>query len=360
VTFTKDIPVDFTINLIEPITWDGNTSLRIATNINGSTYVRINFPVDNCNNIMYGEAGSYHSHGGNNYTKTNYIPVAYFTLDIKESTFSGVVTKEGETTPVAGATVTIRNAMNDIEYSATTDNEGEYTMNVVQNTLTYTATVTANGYKTLVDSDVLNFSDDSQTKDFALTKLVTIPVTISQYGYATFYYSNSAYVIPQGVEAMAVGSINGETLSLIPVSDIIPAGCAVILKGGEGEYTFEPTSEAGTAMENMLRGTDETKTIKPEEQECKYYKLAVNNDGVVGFYYGADDGAIFENEAHKAYLPVPLSLSRGIRSFTFDNASGIANIQVNKEAGRSYNLSGQRVNDSYKGVVILNGKKVLR
>lgn len=189
-----------------------------------------------------------------------------------------------------------------------------------------------------------------------------VTVTIGESGYATFYYSNSAYVIPQGVEAKAVENISGKTINLMPVSSIIPAGYAVILEGEPGEYTFESTSEEGTAaLENMLRGTDETEMITPEDKECKYYKLSVKND-VVAFYYGANNGAIFENQAHKVYLPVPVSQANGVNCFLFDSATRIDNMQATGEnAGRvTYNLSGQRVSDSYKGVVIINGKKVLR
>ncbi len=188
-----------------------------------------------------------------------------------------------------------------------------------------------------------------------------VTITIGESGYATFYYSQSAYVIPDGVEAKAVENISGNILTLIPLEGIIPAGYAVILEGEPGEYTFEPTSEEGIAGENMLRGTEETTWITPEDQTCKYYMLSVKN-GEVGFYYGANDGAIFENQAHRAYLPVPVSQTNGAKGFFFNEATGIDNMLATDEnAGHAvYNLSGQLVNDSYKGVVIINGKKVLR
>ena len=111
----------------------------------------------------------------------------------------------------------------------------------------------------------------------------------------------------------------------------------------------------------MLRGTEETTWITPEDQTCKYYMLSVKN-GEVGFYYGANDGAIFKNQAHRAYLPVPVSQTNGAKGFFFNEATGIDNMLATDEnAGHAvYNLSGQLVNDSYKGVVIINGKKVLR
>ena len=186
-----------------------------------------------------------------------------------------------------------------------------------------------------------------------------VAITIGESGYATFYYSNSAYTIPNGVEAFTVEGISGNTVNLMPLAGIVPAGYAVILEGEPGEYTFEPTSEEGIFVENMLRGTDEKGMIALEDQNCKYYMLSIK-DGKVGFYYGAKDGGVFINEAHRAYLPVPVS--QFANSFFFGTATGIDHMPAAGEnADRAiYNLSGQRVSDSYKGVVIVNGKKVLR
>lgn len=41
-------------------------------------------------------------------------------------------------------------------------------------------------------------------------------------------------------------------------------------------------------------------------------------------------------------------------------ATGIRDINSDVAVGAMYNLSGQLVGDDYKGVVILNGKKMLR
>lgn len=45
---------------------------------------------------------------------------------------------------------------------------------------------------------------------------------------------------------------------------------------------------------------------------------------------------------------------------TDDETSGISAVEANAETGTSYNLSGAKVNDSYKGIVIKNGKKLLQ
>ena len=47
---------------------------------------------------------------------------------------------------------------------------------------------------------------------------------------------------------------------------------------------------------------------------------------------------------------------------TRDDITGIEKIVYNGKVadGRTYNLMGQRVDDNYKGVVISNGKKMVR
>ena len=46
----------------------------------------------------------------------------------------------------------------------------------------------------------------------------------------------------------------------------------------------------------------------------------------------------------------------------FANTTGIAGVQAQKPAAQKYmyNLQGQRVNDAYRGIVIVNGKKVVK
>ncbi|MBR6973413.1 MAG: carboxypeptidase regulatory-like domain-containing protein, partial [Bacteroidaceae bacterium] len=356
-----------TINLAEPIVYDGN-ALRFVVRSEGTTYKSgTYFEVTNTS----GNGKSYYNRNDNANTFTNsqtwsqnsYVPAIHFGLKAEAKTLSGVVTDNGGN-PLEGATVTIRNAENDIEYFATTDETGAYTINVVQNSLTYTATVTAEGYETLVDDEELDFIEGNRTKDFVLTKL-TVSLTISSVEYATFYYSNSAYKIPEGLEAFAVESIHGNNLTLISIPGIIPAGCGVIIKGPQGTYDMEATSEEGVAVENLLLGFDVPHLTEGGDI---YYKLTVKN-GKVGFYWGEENGGAFENAAHKAYLALPADQYNGVNFFTFDNdngnATGIDNatgsIETDtQEADRVYNLSGQRVNDSYKGVVIVNGKKVMR
>jgi hypothetical protein len=46
-------------------------------------------------------------------------------------------------------------------------------------------------------------------------------------------------------------------------------------------------------------------------------------------------------------------------TFVGDLTTGIKEISNRQVEGARYNLSGQRVSDGYKGIVIMNGRKVL-
>ena len=354
--FTSGKSEDFVIDLSDsPIIYDGTSNLRVYTYGKGSTYVSFNFEVDN---TIPNQA--YYRYKTNAFSNSTNLPVAHLSLAVQPTTFSGVVTGSDET-PVEGATVTIRNDANDIEYFATTDETGAYTINVVQNEMAFTTTVTATGYETLVDDEEIDFTEESKTKNFTLIKLDPVIVSISQYGYSSFYYSNYAFDIPEGVTAYAVENVSGKSLTLVEVENVIPAGCGVLLEGpANEEYTLEYADNPKVSYENMLSGTDETTLIEAEEG-YKYYVLSAKNDKV-GFYFGAENGGSFTNNAHRAYLAVPVTSANNVSAFFFDNATSIDAVSTNVDDSNApaYNLAGQRVNKNYKGVVIVNGKKMLK
>ena len=111
-------------------------------------------------------------------------------------------------------------------------------------------------------------------------------------------------------------------------------------------------NKAAASTESILKGTDEGKTL-----ETNQYALSLGQNGV-GFYLweGKSIGA------HKAYLTLPSSF--GAKAFIFqfdDDPTGIEEaspISSPEGEGAAYNLNGVRVDDSYKGIVIKNGKKI--
>ena len=121
----------------------------------------------------------------------------------------------------------------------------------------------------------------------------------------------------------------------------------------------------------MLHGSTSDEYMNAGEGNYLYYKLSYNNDGEkIGFYWGAENGAAFTNQAHKAYLAIPVtngtSMVRGfalndIENGTVTNINTI-NVNTSAKATTIYDLNGRcinNINTAAKGVYIVNGRKVL-
>ena len=195
----------------------------------------------------------------------------------------------------------------------------------------------------------------------------SVSVTIGETGYATLYYSDRALTVPAGVKgytcSLAGGSFKME--EVFTEGKIIPASTGVLLNGNPGTYTFNVSSEAGTPVaDNWLKGSDEEATTEGGE---RYYMLSLDANstaGSVGFYWGAPNGRAFTNGAHKAYLCVKPGVAGAKTCYRFDGqTTAIDGTRADKPTtadGAVYNLAGQRVDRSYKGVVIKNGKKYIQ
>ena len=245
----------------------------------------------------------------------------------------------------------------------------------------YTNTFSFNEGKAVIVSGnnmTLSYNSDSNQKRFryfknggqkpiALYKEVlpeTVDVTISESTYATFYYESKAFEIPEGITASAVVR-DGSSLSEIPVENVIPAGCPVLLHGAAGEYEFVETTEEGVMpTANSLIGSEEGGTYN--EAGYKYYVLSWKdknkNPEEVGFYFlSGSKGAYAKVKAHQAYMRVT-STQANEAGYVIGETTGITSIAADgtDSTAPMYNLAGQRVNDSFRGVVIQNGKKTIK
>ena len=146
-----------TINLPENITYDGTSDLRIYLEGGGnSEYVGLNFAYDtNYSNMKWSNA-----------TSMKYNPLLYVTLDAAPATLAGSVKTSGREA-IEGATVTLK-AENGVEYTGTTDNEGNYSINVIQAGLDFTATVEAENF--LKKEFAYNLGGESKSLNVTLYK----------------------------------------------------------------------------------------------------------------------------------------------------------------------------------------------
>lgn len=181
-------------------------------------------------------------------------------------------------------------------------------------------------------------------------------VTIGDAGFATHAskfavdYSNRT----DGLEAYSIKyDSSSKELTYTKIDGVVEAGKAVILKG-KGNYILEASSETATVTETGLKASDGS--IMGADN---IYCLA-NKNNVVGFYRVATGVAI---PANKAYLEINASTSAKYYSIGIGgNTTGIQAIQQNsvKADGIMYSLSGQQVGKDYKGIVICNGKKMIK
>ena len=189
----------------------------------------------------------------------------------------------------------------------------------------------------------------------------SVPVTISSAEYATLYYSDKAFEIPEGVTASIVTSTKNGKITFAELSRVIPAGTAVVLNGPQGTYDFKVVNDETVApANNLLKGFDAPHLTEGGDI---YYKLTVKNDKV-GFYWGEENGEAFESEAHKAYLALSAEVA-GAKSFYLfsdavtDGIGAVESTRFNAQGAEIYNLNGQRVSTPQRGIYIINGKKVL-
>ena len=208
--------------------------------------------------------------------------------------------------------------------------------------------------------------------DINLYRKVSHAIKIGKTGYSTFYYSTNDAKLPEGLTAYTYSiKQDGDVTKLVSThqfnaGDIIPANCAVVVKGKPGDYSIdllEPTSTE--KYENVLKGTNYAKVIENDANK-QYYMLSLDNNGEnVGFYWGAADGRAFTNKAHGAYLAIEKSANGKVTSFVLNPegecATGITSVKTDsKMASAIYDLSGRRTVNPSHGFYIINGKKYLK
>ena len=204
-----------------------------------------------------------------------------------------------------------------------------------------------------------------------IVELNSFDLTISAAKYATLYLDYNA-VVPEDVRVYYAEKIEGETLLMERINDVIPANTGVIVTGAAGTYTFEQTREPVAAIEkNLFQGSVEDSYITPEK-DTKYYVLSMV-DGVVGMYRDELADGTFKNNAFKAYLPLsgeslgifdttvnaPDAQLSNRYTFNFGGITAVEVVNAEKASEAIYNLNGQRVENPTKGIYIVNGKKVI-
>ena len=216
----------------------------------------------------------------------------------------------------------------------------------------YTATVTATA-----ESITLTFSADKNRfflDEVKLSTNTTISVTLNGSGYATYCsqypldFSNAS-----GYSAWQITDVNSTTeeITFSQITGKIKGGTGILLKGPatNPRTTITLTSaDSDTVLDdNLLVGTMAPTYVAANQ----YYGLSGDT------FVKVNPGTV---PVGKALLPASVVDGAGARlTFVFEDASGIANINVNDNDNRYYDLQGRRVAAPQKGLYIVNGKKVV-
>ena len=161
--------VDFiTLNFGEPLVYQSGKSLRIVMRSNSTQWKAANFEqaVYSTNGLTYYHYNDTKSTFESNSWSSGRLPVMHIALEAEPKPYSGTITDENGKA-IENATVTLVSTDGDnIQYTGTTNAAGEFSINVIQSSRTYSATVSAYGYGDATDADI-SFDTDVD-KDFTL------------------------------------------------------------------------------------------------------------------------------------------------------------------------------------------------
>ncbi len=209
---------------------------------------------------------------------------------------------------------------------------------------------------------------------FVLDEPETVEVTFDDLLFTTIFYSKMGFIVPQGIRAYHFG-IDGTTHKIVKEyifkpGDVIPQGMAVVLKAdASGTYFLKEAYSSPNYFCMYQKGFDEEAMTDnfwsqygyPPEDDYIYYRLRTKNN-TVGFFFspGCPEGEPFMCPAHESFFVVPMEISNHygypIAALSTDIDDIFADTD-DAELDVLYNLNGQRVDRSYRGVVISKGKK---
>lgn len=263
----------------------------------------------------------------------------------------GVVSKVDD--PSSG-TISYHLSDNGIDTATIVVNDGKY-LNGEQLTDKYqiargdTVTVCGTVSKSEPDNTLI-----MQSPSLTSMKPCQDQITIKSAGWATYVshrpidFSNTEKV--QAFKTKYDASSNSIVLS--PVT-AIPENTAVVLKGAEGSYMLTNTKNVGPLTDNELTFfTVDT----PVTEDRTVYVLAYKQ-GVCGFFPFAKGKSL---PSYKGYLPIKSTgAAKPFYKVDPKTPTGISSIGLQQSQAVRYNLAGERVDDSYKGIVIENGRKII-
>ena len=193
---------------------------------------------------------------------------------------------------------------------------------------------------------------------------VTATVQVAAAGYATFYDSRYNFQLPASLKASVVSGYAGQRLNYHALeAGIVPRGVAVLIEADSKQaasYTLTSTAAAASYTDtNLLHGSD-VPTTTVVSGDWLYYKLAYGPfatalAGSFGWFWGAQNGAAFSIEGHRAWLAIPKSAAAP--AYLLDgNETDINSLPYPLSRDMPYyDLQGRRVEPPLQPGIYLHG-----
>lgn len=380
-------PADLiTLSFDEPLVYEAGKSLRLVMSHLDAVDYFSDFGFERTGSLSayYHSNDSKSSFESNSWNRSQ-LPVIHLSLVVEPSTVKGQVTDLGDA--VAGAVVTLNSTDGDnVRYTATTDAEGNYSLDVIQNQRSYDVTVEANGKEDFAEDCV--FAGNS-TLDFSLADVAVIDNTVdaehSDLRNAIVKFKlnigagMTAVVLPVDLTADEVAALFGDAVEVSAFSSsTVNAGNlhlvfetvgaddnGTIIKAGK-PYLLDVKSAASAIR---LRGKDVKGDITPDSDSNAEingtYSAIDKSQGMYlleeGTFVASDPRARTGAKVapYSAYVKA-LDPSITSISYSVGTSTGVEVIEAEDAETETviYNLQGIRVDNPQPGIYIVNGKKV--
>ena len=197
--------------------------------------------------------------------------------------------------------------------------------------------------------------------DWHLYRVESVPVTVSDAGFATYVPTCDLNFSDTEIKAYKVKVSTKEVATLTQVNNV-PAGTPVLLykDGGATEDIPVMTGAAAVTENDLVAGPYDN--LPTTDGEGNTNMILNNVDGKIGFYFAAGQDVA----ANRAYLHIASTLAPdpvGTAPMMLVFADDLTGIKTVKSEGLTvngyYDLQGRRVAQPTKGLYIVNGRKVV-
>ncbi len=202
-------------------------------------------------------------------------------------------------------------------------------------------------------------------------------VTISRYGFSTYFLANENFKVPTGMTVYVVtgsqqlaGGKRHAVIETFNAGTVPPKGQGCILQGTPSTtYEYEAavsTAEQSLQHPNLMKGTAAAAGETFAGGDGMYYVLSPdpNDPSLIGFYYqNGTAGNSMTLKAHQAGLFLPTGTVAPSKKFLYEqgNTTGIhPDMFADKQTSKiHYDLQGRRIQRPTRGLYIVNGEKIM-